>query len=87
MKKTGSEESWTWQCTGADGAVEARSSGPHSNYGDVIYDAIRHGFHPKQQPWIVTDGSFTSHYFPDGRPPQAGGLPRPEPLAPDTGGD
>jgi hypothetical protein len=87
MEKTGSEESWTWQCTGADGTVAARSTIRHSNYGDVVYDAIRHGFHPKQQPWIVTDGGFTSHYFPDGKAPQSGVSPRPAPLAPDTAGD
>jgi hypothetical protein len=87
MQKTGSGESWTWNRTGADGSVEASSTGRHANYGDVVYDAIRHGFHPKQQPWIVTDGGFTSHYFPDGRPPQSAGSPRPHPQAPDTAGD
>jgi hypothetical protein len=69
MKKTGSGESWTWRRTAADGSVEAASTGSHGNYGDVVYDAIRHGFHPKQEQWIVTDGAFSSHYFPDaGRP-------------------
>ena len=86
-EKTGSGESWTWRRTGADGSVELSSAGSHSNYGDVVYDAIRHGFQPKQQPWIVTDGGFTSHYFPDGRAPRSGGSPRPVPQAPDTGGD
>jgi hypothetical protein len=76
MKKTGSRESWTWRRTGPDGSVEAASSGTHGNYGDMVYDAIRHGFHPKQQQWVVTDGASTSHYFPDGRPPEQGGTRR-----------
>jgi hypothetical protein len=72
MKRNGSRESWTWERTAADGSVEASSTGDRPNYGDIVYDAIRHGFHPKQQPWVVTDGKFTTHYFPDGRPPQSG---------------
>jgi hypothetical protein len=87
MEKTGSGESWTWRRTGAGGSVETRSTGAHANYGDVVYDAIRHGFHPKQQPWIVTDAGFTSHYFPDGTTPPSAGSPRPAPPAPGIGGD
>ena len=87
MEKTGSAESWTWQRTGPDGTVQARSTASHANYGDVVYDAIRHGFHPKQQPWIVTDGGFTSHYFPDGRQPQVTASNRAAPQAPDPAGD
>lgn len=87
MEKTGSAESWTWQKTGADGSIEARSTESHSNYGDVVYDALRHGFHPKQQPWVVTDGGITSHYFPDGTPPQSGGSTRAASSPPDSAGD
>lgn len=77
MEKTPSGESWTWRRTAPDGSVEANSASRHGNYGDVVYDAIRHGFHPGQEPWVVSDGRFSSHYFPDGKPPQSGGSPRP----------
>jgi hypothetical protein len=87
MKKTGSAESWTWRRTAADGSVEAISTGTHGNYGDVVYDAIRHGFHPKQQQWVVTDGASTSHYFPDGRPPEQGGTRRAQAPVPGAGGE
>ena len=84
MIRTGSAESWTWRRTGPDGSIDAVSIGHHANYGEIVYDAIRHGFHPKQQQWIVTDGGFSSHYFPDGRSPVSGGsasaaTPRPDP--------
>jgi hypothetical protein len=82
MEKTGSGESWVWRRTGPDGLVEAVSSGHHGNYGDIVYDAIRHGFHPRQQPWIVTDGGFTSHYFPEGKP--ASTLAPAPPAAPES---
>jgi hypothetical protein len=84
MKKTGSGESWTWRRTAADGSVEAASTGSHGNYGNVVYDAIRHGFQPKQQAWVVTNGSSSSHYFPDARAPAMGGvrqIPTPVPEA------
>jgi hypothetical protein len=87
MKKTGSGESWTWRRTAADGSVEAASTGTHGNYGDVVYDAIRHGFHPKQEQWIVTDGAFSSHYFPDGRAPKMTGSPRAPASGPRAGGE
>jgi len=55
--------------------------------GEVVYDAIRHGFHPKQQPWIVTDGAYTNHYFADGRPPSTEGFGPPAASMPDAEGD
>jgi hypothetical protein len=85
MEKTGSGESWTWRRTAADGSVEAAATESHENYGDVVYDAIRHGFHPKQEQWIVTDGASSSHYFPDGRAPAIGGARQSQ--APMPGGD
>lgn len=87
MEKTGSGESWTWRRTAPDGSVEAVSAGSHANYGEVVYDAIRHGFHPRQQPWIVTDGAYTNHYFADGRPPSTDGSGPPAASMPDAEGD
>ena len=42
------------------------SAEAHPDYGKAINDAIKHGFRPRQEPWVVTDGASITHFSPHG---------------------
>jgi len=50
--KDGGPAIWTWRVLGASGNLEATSE-PHRNYGTAVTDAIRHGFLPSSDHWVV----------------------------------
>lgn len=64
LHKNGASEVWTWRRSRMDGAPLEVSAEAHPNYGKVINDAIRHGFRPQQEPWVVTDSVSITHFEP-----------------------
>jgi hypothetical protein len=64
VHKNGANETWTWRRSGLDGTLLEVSTDVHATYGKVINDAIRHGFQPRREAWIVTDGGSITHFGP-----------------------
>ena len=58
---------WTWRNVGVDEAIEAQSN-RFANYGTAMGDAIRHGFRPREQHWIVVTPKTITHFRPGERP-------------------
>lgn len=65
VHKNGAGETWTWRRARLDGTPLEVSADAHPSYGKVIYDAIQHGFQPRREPWVVTDGASITHFWPD----------------------
>lgn len=64
VHKNGAGEIWTWRRARLDGKPLEVSADAHASYGKVINDAIKHGFRPRQEPWVVTDGASITHFSP-----------------------
>ena len=58
---------WSWRIVSADGTVENHSS-PFDTYGMAVSDALKRGFQPRQQHWIVATRHTITHFNP-GQPP------------------
>ena len=58
---------WTWRQLSIDGSI-AHISSPLQDFGAAISDAIKHGFRPKEDHWVVTNRTGSTH-FPPGRMP------------------
>ena len=70
VHKNGAGEIWTWRRARLDGTPLEVSAEAHPDYGKAINDAIKHGFRPRQEPWVVTDGASITHFSPHrGAPP------------------
>ena len=52
---------WTWRLLGADGCIEHQASG-FEQYGLALEDAIRNGFRPKEDDWIVDAAHEVTHH-------------------------
>jgi hypothetical protein len=59
--------SWTWRRLKIDGSIELTSS-PLSDFGTAVGDALKHGFRPKEQHWVVKSKNWTSHFHPGDTP-------------------
>jgi hypothetical protein len=75
LHKNGTRKSWTWRRTRPDGFVLEISAGPHAEYGKAINDAIRHGFRPERESWVVTDDHSVFHFPPAHAGPRKNKLP------------
>jgi hypothetical protein len=58
---------WAWTITRVDGSIESQSP-PFGTYGMAVIDAIKKGFQPRREPWVVATQYTITHYRP-GRPP------------------
>ena len=58
---------WTWREMSIDGSI-ARISSPLWDFGATISDAITHGFRPKEDHWVVTNRTGTTHFDPGSTP-------------------
>jgi hypothetical protein len=56
---------WTWRVLGPAGNFEDVSE-PHRNYGAAVTDAIRHGFLPSNDHWVVITSAGVTHFEPAG---------------------
>ena len=58
---------WSWRVLEMDGTIE-RQSQSFPTYGEAVIEAIRHGFQPRQDHWVVATRHAISHFRP-GKPP------------------
>jgi hypothetical protein len=63
----GDDTRWSWRVLEADGTIEHQSQS-FRTYGEAVNEAIRHGFQPRQQHWIVATRHAITHFRP-GKPP------------------
>lgn len=52
---------WSWRAYSAEGAVEHVSDG-FKTYGAAVVDAIRNGFRPSDDHWIVETAQAVVHF-------------------------
>src|SRR5262245_34799380 len=52
---------WTWRLVHADGYIELQA-GDFERYGDALQDAIRNGFRPREDDWIVHGAREVTHH-------------------------
>jgi hypothetical protein len=52
---------WTWCLLGDDGYIE-HQSGDFEQYGAALQDAIRIGFRPTEDDWIVENAHEVAHH-------------------------
>jgi hypothetical protein len=63
----GDSSFWSWRVVNMDGSIESQSP-PFSTYGLAVGDAIKNGFQPRQQHWLVGTRHTITHFRP-GKPP------------------
>ena len=76
---------WTWRVLGPAGNFEDVSE-PHRNYGSAVTDAIKHGFLPSNEHWVVTTAAGVTRFEPAGSAREHSGLERTQPPAASTDG-
>ena len=57
---------WTWRVIGSAGGAESISA-PLPNYGATVSDAIKHGFQPSTDQWVVVAAAGVTRFEPDGK--------------------
>lgn len=60
---------WSWRCIAVDGSID-RHSEAYPTYGSAVDNAIKNGFRPAEQHWLVTTDKWTTH-FQKGKPPMS----------------
>src|SRR5262245_15903205 len=60
--RTSRPNKWTWRILRVDGTIERISEQDFKEYGAVVLDAIRNGFRPKQDHWIIESTSSVVHF-------------------------
>jgi hypothetical protein len=55
--------SWSWRMMAVDGTIEHQSP-PFKNYGLAVGDAIKRGFQPSHQHWLVATRHTITHFRP-----------------------
>ena len=63
----GDSSHWSWRTVNVDGTLESHSP-PFKTYGIAVSDAIKNGFQPRQQHWVVSTRHTITHFRP-GKPP------------------
>jgi hypothetical protein len=54
---------WTWRVVGTSTGIETAAH-PHPNYGAAVTDAIRHGFVPGNDQWVVVTPAGITRFEP-----------------------
>lgn len=67
--ENGAAGAWTWRVVATSTGIETASH-PHSNYGAAVMDAIRHGFQPGTDQWVVVTQAGTTRFEPSGTAPE-----------------
>jgi hypothetical protein len=67
VERVNSPARWTWQLLGPDGAI-AQESEQFNSYGDAIAHAIRFGFRPSDDHWVVEGLHTVTHFTPQNTP-------------------
>src|SRR5436190_21698212 len=58
---------WQWRHVASDGAVQ-KISVSFDGFGKAITNAIRNGFHPAREHWVIVDERWCTHFEPGGNP-------------------
>ncbi len=69
---------WTWRVLGPAGNLEATSE-PQRNYGAAVTDAIKHGFLPSNDHWVVITPAGVTRFEPTASTRERRGLERARP--------
>ena len=54
---------WSWRTVRGDGTIESQSE-QFSTYGQAVSEAIKKGFQPRQQHWLVATRHTVTHFRP-----------------------
>lgn len=60
---TGTGHTWTWHRLRKDGSIELTSS-RLPDFGAAVDDALKHGFNPNDQHWVVRSKSLMTRFPP-----------------------
>jgi hypothetical protein len=60
-------DSWSWQLLNSEGEV-ARVSEVCQDLGKLIVDAMKYGFNPNTDVWVVINKSVITRYAPGAEP-------------------
>ena len=63
----GPRNEWTWRTITPDGGID-RVSRAFSTYGTAVLDAIKQGFRPRGEHWMVVSLTGTTHFTPNAPP-------------------
>jgi hypothetical protein len=58
---------WSWRTVSGDGTIETQSAS-FSTYGQAVSEAIRNGFQPRLQHWVVATRHTVTHFRPGQTP-------------------
>jgi hypothetical protein len=64
--RANTRDRWHWRELLADGTI-VRCSEEFSDYGKTVHSAIRDGFDPARENWLIKAGDFTTFYGPASR--------------------
>ena len=63
------EEGWSWRTTSPDEGIDIdRDLQGFPDYGAMVHDALKHGFRPALEHWVIVSAHGTTHFEP-GVPP------------------
>ena len=84
LERAGAAKSWTWRQMRVDGAIE-RISESCPYFGRAVMSAVRNGFQPKRDSWVIIAGETCTHFapgqLPASIPPDAPDVPTPPKAA------
>src|SRR5215813_6594415 len=63
LERAGAAKSWTWRQMRVDGAIE-RISESCPYFGRAVMSAVRNGFQPKRDSWVIIAGETCTHFAP-----------------------
>ena len=63
----GNTTHWSWRAVRGDGTIESQSE-QFSTYGQAVSEAIKNGFQPRQQHWVVATRHTVTHFRPGQAP-------------------
>ena len=58
---------WSWRTVNGDGTIETQSAS-FSTYGQAVSEAIKNGFQPRLQHWVVATRHTVTHFRPGQAP-------------------
>ena len=67
VEDPGKDSQWAWRTVRADDAID-KHSGRFATYGLAMIDAIRNGFQPREEPWLVITSDTITHFHPGRKP-------------------
>ncbi len=60
-------DTWSWRSMRMDGTTD-RMSASFTEFGKTVSDAVRNGFNPSGQHWVIADREWATHFEPGADP-------------------